>query len=136
MPILYKQIKLSSDMVLCHFKRDIPCFQFTGFQPADMAGVKELKQLLKAVVNLADWADETSKPLSDHYPAKHGLEPAQALKRNGAIRLPLDRRNPSVYISIYHDYVEVPAVWYNSGKTQESWGKFEAAIREAIRLIS
>lgn len=136
MTVIYKQIKVNNDMVLCHFKRDIPCFQFTGFQFADVAGKKELKQLLKAVVNVADWADETSKPLSDHYPAQHNIKPEQALRVGKKIRLPFSRRDPSIYITVWLDRVEVPAVWYNSGKTQEDWGRFEAAIRETIRLIA
>ncbi len=129
-----KRITVKNDFALLHFKGDIPCFQFSGFSKSDKATEKDLKQLLAAIVKLADLADETTKGLSDHYPAQHAMKPAKPLKQGPAIRLPLDARDPSVYISIWPDYIEVPAVWYNAGSTQVKWGRLEAAVRETIRL--
>lgn len=135
MPTFFKKINVANDFALCHFKRDVPCFQFSGFSIADKAGEKELRALLKAVVNLADFADETTKGLSDHYPAQHGLKPLPALKRNGTVRVAIEPNNLQTHITITHEGIIVPFLWFNEGTTQEKWGRFEAALRETIRLI-
>lgn len=124
----------NGDFVASYFKRDVPCFQFTGFQPADRAGVKEMKKLLAAIVKSADWAEGVASGLSDKYPAHHNLKPAQALKQGGVIRIPLDVRDPSVFVTITSNYFLVPAVWYNEKSTQVQWGRLESAVREAIRI--
>lgn len=135
MSTTFRKINIANDFALCHFKRDVPCFQFSGFSAEDKVGVPELRRLLKAVVNLADWADEMTKALSDHYPAQHGLKPVPALKRGGVIRVAIDPKNLPVCITVYPDRVVVPFVWYNEGTTQEKWGRLEAALRETLRLI-
>jgi len=136
MPTFFKKINVANDFALCHFKRDIPCFQFSGFSAADKAGEKELRSLLKAVVNLADFADQTTKNLSDHYPAQHGLKPIPARKRGGLVRVAIEPNNLQTHITIDYQFVTVPFLWFNEGTTQEKWGRFEAALRETIRLIS
>lgn len=136
MSTLFKKINVANDFALCHFKRDVPCFQFSGFSAEDKADEKQLRYLLKAVVNLADFADQTTKGLSDHYPAQHGLKPLPVLKRGGLVRVPIEPNNLQTHITIAHDHVAVPFLWFNEGITQEKWGRFEAALRETIRLIS
>jgi len=131
-----QKIQIANDFALLHFKQDIPCFQFSGFSKDDKAGEKELKKLLAAIIKLADSADVITRSLSDRYPAQHSIIPSKALKRGGIVRLPLDQRDPSLYITIWPDCIEVPFVWYNSGNTQVKWGRLESAVRETIRLIS
>ena len=135
MTTLFKKITVANDFALCHFKRDIPCFQFSGFGDQDLAGVSELKSLLKGIITLGNFADVTTKGLSDHYPAQHNLDPLPALKRGGVVRVPIEPNNYKVCITIHHDRVLVPFVWYTEGTTQEKWGRLEAAVRETIRLI-
>lgn len=135
MGILFKRLIVGHDFAQCYFKRDIPCFQFSGFLRDDRAGKPEMKQLLKAIVNLGDWADAVTLKLSDHYPAQHGLAPLKPLRTATMIRLPISPVDLQTYIKFGGTNVfEVPAVWYQAGQTQTAWGRLESAVREAIRL--
>ena len=123
------------DHVIGYFKRDVPCFQFTGFQAEDKAGNQELTHLLSAIVQVADWAAAQCANLSDQYPAYHDMKPQGSIEMAGVTRIALDRRDPSVYITVAEGYCVVPAVWYNAGSTQVQWGRLESAVREAIRVM-
>lgn len=131
----------SADFVLVHFKTDllrskptdIPCFQFSAFLPAERARMRDLKELLAGVIATADWADQATKPLSDHYPAQHNLPlPRPIRRRNGDIYVPINGAVAGITITA-DGYVHVPFIWYREGQTQTQWGKFEAAIRSAIK---
>lgn len=137
------QLRGSADFVLAHFKTtlnrqqpsDIPCFQFSAFLPGERARLRDLKDLLSAVIQAADWADESTKNLSDHYPAQHNLPtPKFIRKRNGDLYVPI-AESTTMGITITADgYVHIPFIWYREGQTQTQWGRFEAAAREAIML--
>jgi len=132
----------SADFVLAHLKTDIarkkmsdiPCFQFSAFLPGEQARLRDLKELLVAVIKAGDWADETTKLLSDHYQAKHNLPMPKAIKRrNGNWFVPING-SATVGITVTPDgIIHVPFIWIREGQTQTQWGQFEAAIRAAIK---
>ena len=124
----------TNDFVLGYLKRDIPCFQFTGFSLDDKARFPQMKLLLNSISLLADWGDNATLGLSDHYKALHTLEPLIPLKTNDMIRSPINPNDYSNYIT-YHKKEKVfvvPPLWYQSGMTNVEWGRFEAAVKYAI----
>ncbi len=136
MATTFKKIDVGThgDFALAYLKRDVPCFQFSGFSEEDKATSKDVKSLIGAVKDLANWADEKTIKLSDHYKALHNLEPLKALKTNGMVRIPIDPRYPAGIITLKADKtIIVPPVWYQSGMTNVDWGRFEAALREIVR---
>lgn len=132
----------NADFVLAHLKTDItrkkmsdiPCFQFSAYLPGERARMRDLKELLVAVIEAGDWADETTRSLSDHYPAQHNIAQTQFIRRrNGDLYVPI-AGSSKIGITITKDgEVYVPKVWYTEGQTQTQWGRFEAAIRCAIK---
>ena len=119
----------TNDFVLGYLKRDIPCFQFTGFSLEDKARISQMKLLLNSISLLADWGDNVTLGLSDHYKALHKLEPLIPLKTNDMIRLPINPNDYSNYIT-YHkkeNRIEVVEVVKNSENIGAIWNdKYEA----------
>ena len=50
----------TNDFVLGYLKRDIPCFQFSGFSFEDKVRLPQMKLLLNSISLLADWGDGVS----------------------------------------------------------------------------
>jgi len=68
---LIKQVK--NDELKAEFKREQVSIHFSGFQLADHANKKDLKNLLDAVIAVSLWIDKESKDTPHYWKAQNNL---------------------------------------------------------------